>query len=93
MKRIYKYRIGRNLRHNGIYTISAPGQSKILSIQIQNDVVVCWVEFDAEDEGREELINLLVVYTGMNFSYQNRKSNYIATIQYFETVFHIYQLL
>lgn len=89
---IYKYELGANIRHDFHYYIRAPKGGKILSIQVQGNTVVCWIEFDVINLHTLEDIELYVAYTGNSFELDRElKLTYITTLQH-DLVYHIYRV-
>jgi len=90
MKSVWKFPIG---IQRMIQEIEVPKDAKILTVQVQNNGMPCiWAEVETENKPEYRLI--AVFGTGNElFSGADGKLVYIGTIQIYDEVFHVYEVV
>ncbi len=85
MKTIYKFQL--NL-HNYTNELMLPIDSKVLTVQLQNNIISLWIEINL-DEKQTELRRFKIIATGQSF--EDTDAIYIATVQQGILVWHIFE--
>ncbi len=91
---IHKYPIVRYDNTYGTVELRLPLAARILSCQVQNDLLCFWVQFAAPDEGEDFEVStrtFQIVGTGHRFEL-TPTMEFIATVQQPPFVWHIYEL-
>lgn len=87
MKTIYKYPITSALNPVSRAMIMLPKNSKILTVQIQNNQICIWAEVDTE----ESLITKEFSIVGTGNPFPTYNVIYIGTVQAHPYVWHVYE--
>jgi hypothetical protein len=95
MKMIYKYPLGNDIHHNGVYEVEMPKAANILDIQYQGNNPVIWAIVNPKKEKR--IYTFHVFGTGFELSdYDKKHYHYVKTVQqpsHYNLVWHIFEVM
>lgn len=74
----------------GLHDIEVREGYKILSVQMQNNLITIW--FEVDEYAPEMISNIQVITTGQVYRLSS-KLNYVSTVQDGRYVWHVFQIL